>query len=88
MVIGRCGKTVCSGGRGDSMDAATTTKPKKKQQPLQRFYSVQELAEMLGVHARTIYRAIVDGRLRACKVGSVWRVSDEDLKAFLAVSYG
>jgi excisionase family DNA binding protein len=68
------------------MDAANPTKRKKKQKPLQRFYSVEDLTEMFDVVERTVYRWINGRRLRACKAGGQWRISEEDLKAFLEPS--
>jgi excisionase family DNA binding protein len=82
----RLGKTLCRARESDPMDAAITKKRQKKQEPLERFYSVQELAEMLRVHERTIYRWIAGGRLRAYRAGAKWRVSEIDLKAFLEPS--
>lgn len=46
------------------------------------YYSLQEVAKILGVSVRSLYRYIDSGRLRAVKVG-YWRVNKADLDNFL-----
>jgi excisionase family DNA binding protein len=46
------------------------------------YYSLQEVAKILGVSVRSLYRYIDSGRLRAVKVG-YWRISKKDLEYFL-----
>lgn len=46
------------------------------------FYSLKEVADILGVSVRSLYRYIDDEKLRAVKVG-YWRVYKEDLDKFL-----
>lgn len=43
-------------------------------------YTLQEVAKILKVSERTLYRWIKDGKLKAHKVGRNWRVKEEDLK--------
>lgn len=45
--------------------------------------SVGEVAEVLGVHQRTIYRALSTGRLAGVRVGSHWRVRRADMDEWL-----
>lgn len=47
-----------------------------------KFYSVDEIAEMLKIHPKTIQRYIREGKLKASKVGKSWRVSGHDLSIF------
>lgn len=47
------------------------------------FYSLQEVAEILQVSERTVFRYIHDNKLGANKVGGTWRVAGAALKAFL-----
>lgn len=47
------------------------------------FYTVEEIAEILKLDAETIRRYLVKGDLRGSKVGRVWRVTEEDLKAYI-----
>jgi len=49
---------------------------------LDKFYSVDEIAEMLKIHPKTIQRYIREGKLKASKVGKSWRVSGHDLSTF------
>ncbi len=53
-------------------------------QPRPGLLSVGELAVLLGVHQRTIYRALSSGRLTGVRVGAAWRVRHEDLEAWLS----
>ncbi|MCD0449913.1 helix-turn-helix domain-containing protein [Actinocorallia sp. API 0066] len=48
----------------------------------QRYYSVEEVAEVLGLHVKTVRAHIKDGRLRAAQLGRRYRVSAADLAAF------
>jgi excisionase family DNA binding protein len=41
--------------------------------------SVAQAAERLGVHPNTVYRMIACGRLRAVKVGRLWRIPESEL---------
>jgi len=47
-----------------------------------KFYSVEQISQMLGMHAKTIQRYIREGKLRAAKIGKAWRVSEHDLSVF------
>jgi excisionase family DNA binding protein len=46
-------------------------------------YTVDEVADILKVHTRTIYRMLERGEMRGFKVGTAWRVSQESLDAFM-----
>jgi len=46
-------------------------------------YTVDELAKLLRVNARTIYRALEAGELRSFRVGTQWRVTQEALDAYM-----
>jgi excisionase family DNA binding protein len=46
------------------------------------FYSPEQVAEILGLHVRTVRGYVRDGRLRAVRVGTRYRISDADLRAF------
>lgn len=48
----------------------------------QRYYSVDEVADLLGLHVRTVRGYVRDGRLRAARIGKQYRISREDLEAF------
>lgn len=50
-----------------------------------KLYSLQEVAKILRVSERSIFRYIHGGRLRATKIG-YWRISLSDLKAFLGAN--
>lgn len=45
--------------------------------------SIQEAADLLGVHINTIRREISRGNLAAVRIGRVWRVRVAELHAYL-----
>jgi excisionase family DNA binding protein len=49
-----------------------------------RFYSISEVAELVGVVTRTVRRWIEDELLVAYRIGRVLRIAEADLQAFLA----
>ena len=48
----------------------------------ERYYTVDEIGDMLKLHPKTIQRYIREGKLRAVKYGKAWRVSGHDLSLF------
>ncbi|NLI21034.1 MAG: helix-turn-helix domain-containing protein [Clostridiales bacterium] len=46
------------------------------------FYTVDQIAELLLIHPKTIQRYIREGKLHATKIGKRWRVSGHDLSRF------
>ena len=46
-------------------------------------YSVKELAALLKVSPRTIYKYILNGMLKGYKIAEKWRFSKEQIDAFL-----
>lgn len=49
----------------------------------EKFYTVDGVAELLGMHHKTIRKFITEGKLRANKVGKQWRISGHDLSNFM-----
>ena len=47
-------------------------------------YSIDEVVKILQVTNRSVYSYIKDGKLKAVKVGKYWRVTRENLEAFLS----
>jgi excisionase family DNA binding protein len=45
------------------------------------WYSLEEVADQLGLHVRTVRSYVRDGRLGAVRIGKQYRVSDADLRA-------
>ena len=45
------------------------------------YYTVDEAAELLGVHRRTIQARLRDGTLNGKKLSGVWRIYKDSLKA-------
>ncbi len=46
------------------------------------YYTVEQIAELLHMHSKTVQRYIREGKLRAVKIGKGWRVSGHDLSVF------
>jgi len=49
----------------------------------EKYYTVDDVCNMLGMHSKTIQRYIREGKLRAVKVGKAWRISGHDLSLFM-----
>lgn len=49
----------------------------------QELYSVEQVAERLGLNVRTVRAYVRDGRLNALKIGKQYRITRADLDAFL-----
>lgn len=53
--------------------------------PQDRYQTVQEIADRLGVAEATVRQWIKSGALRAIDIGKGWRIADTDFAAFLKV---
>ncbi len=58
--------------------------PSNAKPKIKAFWTVQGIAEQLDVSERTLRRWIASGELVAHKLGRAVRVSDSDLRDFLA----
>lgn len=47
-----------------------------------RLYSVEEVAERLGLHVRTVRGYVRDGKLPAVRIGKQYRIAHPDLETF------
>lgn len=52
----------------------------------QELYSVEQVAEQLGLHVRTIRNYVRDGKLKATRIGKQYRITREDLEEFTGTS--
>ena len=61
-----------------------TGRPRKKPTPTQEltklFYTVDEVAEILGVHSNTVRKLIREDKLKAERVGRLIRIKKETLE--------
>lgn len=48
-----------------------------------KLYTLDEVAQILKLHRRTLYMHIKDGKLDAVKMGKYWRVTDAQLRDFI-----
>src|ERR1700681_606144 len=44
-------------------------------------YALEQVAERLGLHVRTVRNYVRDGRLKAVRIGKQYRIAREDLEA-------
>lgn len=45
-------------------------------------YSAEQVADILGLHVRTVRGYVRDGRLKAVRMGKQYRIAEQDLRAF------
>lgn len=50
---------------------------------MENYYTPQEVADKLKINVRTLYRWIREGKLKAVKVGELWRISETELNRLL-----
>lgn len=50
--------------------------------PQERFYSVDDVAELLGLHVKTVRGYVRDGKLTATRIGKQYRIAGRDLEQF------
>src|SRR6056297_1356505 len=50
------------------------------------YYTVQQIAQLLDLHEKTVQRYIREGKIKAQKVGKSWRVAKENLDTFTGKS--
>lgn len=48
-----------------------------------RFYTAQEVADMLRLQVTTIYEYIRMGKLPAVKLGNRYRITEDDIRRFV-----
>lgn len=48
-----------------------------------KLYTLQEVADYLRVTRQTIYNYVTAKKLKASKIGKEYRVTEEDLQAFI-----
>ncbi len=48
-----------------------------------KFYTADQVAELLNIHPKTVRKYIREGKLRATKVGKQWRITGHDLSLFV-----
>ena len=46
-------------------------------------YTMTEVAELLGVTYRTIRSYVMTGKLKAVKIGGMWKISEDNLRKFI-----
>ena len=54
-----------------------------QQKKIEKFFTAQELAEVLKVNIMTIYRYIKAGKLTAYKIGKEYRIDKKSFEQFI-----
>jgi excisionase family DNA binding protein len=54
---------------------------KQEDSTSQQLYSVEQVADLLGLHVRTVRNYVREGRLKAIRIGKQYRIAREDLQA-------
>lgn len=50
---------------------------------LKEFYTLEEVGEILKISVITLRKYIKQGKIKAIKIGKHWRVTEDNLQAFL-----
>ena len=50
---------------------------------MEKYLSVEQVSQIIGMHPKTVARFIREGKLQANKVGKEWRISGHDLSVFV-----
>lgn len=50
---------------------------------MDELYTPQEVAKMLKVSLRAVYKWIHEGKLKSKKIGTLWRISKDALEEFI-----
>jgi putative molybdopterin biosynthesis protein len=53
---------------------------------MERMLTIKEVAQILKVKPLTVYNWVKAGKLRAYKLGRIYRVAEKDLEVFLSSS--
>lgn len=46
-----------------------------------KYYTVEEVAEILGVHVRTVQARLRDGTIKGRKLSGIWKIYKDSFKA-------
>ncbi|MCG0276579.1 MAG: helix-turn-helix domain-containing protein [Thermosediminibacteraceae bacterium] len=50
---------------------------------MEKYYSTEDVAEILGFKEKTVREWLRTGKLKGKKVGRVWRIKESDLEEFI-----
>lgn len=50
---------------------------------MKEFYTLEEVGEILKISVITLRKYIKQGKIKAIKIGKHWRVTEDNLQAFL-----
>ncbi|MHB1255259.1 MAG: helix-turn-helix domain-containing protein [Dethiobacteraceae bacterium] len=50
---------------------------------MEKYYTPEEVAEILKTHRETVYNWLRSGKLKGVKVINLWRISETELKRLL-----
>jgi len=47
-----------------------------------KYITVQEAAEILSIHPRTVTKYLTQGQIKGAKMGRLWRLDEQDVHRF------
>jgi excisionase family DNA binding protein len=53
-----------------------------------KYYSPEEIGEQFNVKPATVRKWIREGKLKAVKLGRLWRIPEEELQRFIKAGQG
>jgi excisionase family DNA binding protein len=54
----------------------------------EKYYSPEEIAEQFNLKPATVRKWIRQGKLKAIKLGRLWRIPEEELQRFIKAGQG
>jgi excisionase family DNA binding protein len=52
-------------------------------QAVEKYYSTEDIAEILGLKEKTVREWLRTGKLKGKKIGRLWRVKESELEEFI-----
>lgn len=50
-----------------------------------KVYNIREVAEILTIHEKTVWKFIKEGKIKGVKMGSFWRITEDEVKRLLGL---
>lgn len=50
-----------------------------------KVYNIREVAKILTIHERTVWQFIKEGKIKGTKMGSFWRITEDEIKRLLGL---
>ena len=50
-----------------------------------KVYNIREVAEILSIHEKTVWKFIKEGKIKGTKMGNFWRITEDEIKRILGL---